>query len=205
MSGLRAASQQDVPEIVAVHLRAFPGFFLTRLGPRFLAELYQGFIQDPSGIIFVACDNDAVVGFVAGTDSPEGFFGRLLRRRGARFLLAAASAFVSAPLLVGHRLARAVVYRGERPSSVQRAALLSSVGVNPQASGTGIGRRLVDAFCDEALRRGVQHVYLTTDRDQNVLANRFYANCGFTLESSFRRPGNRWMNRYVRTLVTQDT
>jgi hypothetical protein len=38
------ATIQDVEQIVVVHRHAFQGFFLTKLGPAFLRQLYTSFI-----------------------------------------------------------------------------------------------------------------------------------------------------------------
>lgn len=51
---LRFADERDIDAVASVHLAAFPGFFLTSLGRRFLIEMYRGFLSHPSGIFFVA-------------------------------------------------------------------------------------------------------------------------------------------------------
>lgn len=51
---LRLADERDIDAVASVHLAAFPGFFLTSLGRKFLSEMYRGFLKHPSGIFFVA-------------------------------------------------------------------------------------------------------------------------------------------------------
>lgn len=196
MFGISRASESDLGGIVDAHVRAFPGFFLTQLGPRFLHLLYLGFIEDKSGIMLVARDGSDICGFVAGTTTPGKFFARL-RAHWISFLLAAGAAVVRAPFSVIRRLAGAALYRGEAPPSLDDAALLSSIGVPPEFAGQGLGTALLEAFCSAARSGGCRHVYLTTDRDENPSVNRFYESFGFSLECTFARPGNRWMNRYV--------
>lgn len=72
-----------------------------------------------------------------------------------------------------------------------------SIAVLPECQGSGIGQLLVRAFLDEAKRRGLRQVDLTTDRDNNESANRFYQRMGFVCERSFVTPENRAMNEYV--------
>lgn len=196
MFSIGRASADDVDGIVETHIQAFSGFFLTLLGPRFLALLYRGFIEDESGIMLVARDASGIRGFVAGTTAPAAFFSRL-RRHWIAFLLASASAVMRAPIRVMRRLASAALYRGEEPPAIAGAALLSSIAVPPEAAGRGLGTALLQAFADAARSVGCRHVYLTTDRDENAAVNRLYESFGFALEASFVRPGNRWMNRYV--------
>jgi GNAT superfamily N-acetyltransferase len=188
---------QHIDAVVAVHLRAFPGFFLTFLGPRFLREFYGSFLVDPTGIAFVAAAEGGgeVLGSVVGPLVPAGYFKRLLKRRWWAFCLASAAAVLRRPSVV-RRLFRAVFYRGESPPGGARA-LLSSVSVAPEAQGQGVGRALVDAFAWEVRRRGGRGCFLTTDAEGNEADNRFYAVCGWRLESTFTRPDGRTMNRYV--------
>ncbi|MEI6197671.1 MAG: hypothetical protein WCS42_25435, partial [Verrucomicrobiota bacterium] len=102
-----------VDSVVELHLRAFPDFFLSFLGPRFLREFYFAFLTDPVGMAFVACGRDGqVLGAVVGPLNPRGFFGRLLRRRWWAFCVASMSALLRRPSCLP-RLLRAVFYRGE--------------------------------------------------------------------------------------------
>lgn len=196
MIRVRDASVADLEQIVSAHARAFPGYFLTRLGPRFLSLMYRGFIDARDGIMLVAEDDGRIDGFVAGTTSPASFFRGLLRHS-LLFLVASSSALAREPMLVTRRLMGAIAFRGEAPPALNDAALLSSIGVPPEASGRGTGRTLLEQFCARARLAGCRHVYLTTDRDGNPAVSRFYESFGFTLESMFRRPQNRWMKRYV--------
>jgi ribosomal protein S18 acetylase RimI-like enzyme len=52
---------------------------------------------------------------------------------------------------------------------------LGPIGVSPEAQGRGVGRRLMDVYCDELDRDGIAG-YLETDRPENV---RFYRRFGF--------------------------
>lgn len=89
--------------IVQIHLAAFQGFFLESMGERFLKELYRGFLVEPSGLCLVVIDRKDVVGFVAGTTQPEGFFRRLLRRRWLAFVSAGTTSLILHPIPVGKK------------------------------------------------------------------------------------------------------
>lgn len=197
---IRHAGEADLEHMVAVHMAAFPGFFLTQLGAAFLHELYRGFIRDPKGICLVAERHDEVLGFLAGTNDPEGFFFCMLRRRWWRFSLASVPVLWRAPLSVGRRLISAIWYRGDRPESVLNGALLSSIAVRPDLAGSGVGRALVAAFFEVVQGVGGEYVYLVTDRDGNDATNKFYEKMGFEVESSFQKRPGRWMSRYIKHL-----
>jgi colanic acid biosynthesis glycosyl transferase WcaI len=191
-------SAEHIRQVVQIHMSAFPNFFLTFLGPRFLEEFYGSFAVDPAGIGFVGQDvhTKQVYGAVVGPFNPAGYFKRLLKRRWWAFCIASSTAVLKKPT-VTPRLFRAVFYRGDAPSGRQDISLLSSIAVSPNIQTKGIGRALVGAFLGEVKKRGGKGVFLTTDAKDNDKVNRFYQNLRFKLESSHLTPEGREMNRYV--------
>ena len=189
-------SNAHLDEVVTIHLKAFPGFFLSFLGPRFLKEFYNSFIEDSRGMGFVAQDHGGrILGVIVGPLEPHGYYKRLIIRRWWAFCIASVSAVLSKPASA-LRLLRALFYRGDAPSDKKRA-LLSSVCVHPKAQGMGIGKRLVEKWVNEASARGVSGCFLTTDANDNEAVNSFYQRAGWHLESTYLTPEGRRMNRYV--------
>lgn len=188
---VRNARLSDVTSIVRVHERAFPGFFLTDLGPRFLHRLYAGFVDEADGILLVAEEADgAAVGLLAGTRSPERFFRSMRRRQGVAMAFAAIPALLRRPRRVAERLLAAVRYRGDAPVTLPGYWLLSSLGVALDRAGTGAGTALVQRFCAEAEAQGAPGIYLLTDKNDNDAARRFYAGHGFDIHAEqLRRDG----------------
>jgi len=186
-----------INSVVDVHMRAFPNFFLTFLGPRFLREFYRSFLVDSTGVGFVAEDTRTknVLGVIVGPVRPEGYFKRLLKRRWWAFCLASITVVIKRPASV-RRLFRAVFYRGA-PLPGPPRSLLSSIAVCPDAQRYGIGRLLVEAWLREVHRRGSSGCYLTTDAQDNEVVNNFYQKIGWKLHSSFTTPEGRRMNYYV--------
>jgi ribosomal protein S18 acetylase RimI-like enzyme len=191
----------DVDAVVGVHLTAFQGFFLSFLGPAFLRELYAGILEDPSGIALVHDRGTGADGFVAGTDHPAGFYGRVRRRRWWRFGLASVGAVMRKPA-VAIRLVRTLA-APQQATTRQGRGLLMSIAVAPPAHGAGIGGQLLDAFLAVARARGLDSVSLTTDRDGNDRVNDFYIQHGFQLERSYVTPEGRHMNEYALDLTSR--
>ena len=184
----------EARKVVAVHLRSFPGFFLTQLGPRFLVCLYEEILRDPTGIALVYKEQGLVRGFVAGTSEPKGFYRRLLARRWYRFALASVVPVLKRPAIVP-RLLRAFG-RASEESGGRWSGLLMSIAVDPKAQAAGIGTSLVHAFLAECRARGLESVHLTTDRSGNDCVNRFYLRLGFTIARVITTPQGRVMNEY---------
>jgi ribosomal protein S18 acetylase RimI-like enzyme len=188
----------DVALVVKAHLASFPGFFLTFLGPAFLAEFYTGILTDPSGIAFVSEEDGQIAGFVAGTSQPAGFYMRLLRQRWWWFGLASIKPVLRNPRIVP-RLLRALTMPGQARSAEGEGTLMS-IAVLPDKQGQGIGQALVRAFLSEAAQRGLAKVNLTTDQVNNDAANHFYQRLGFSCVRHFLTPEDRQMNEYVTDL-----
>jgi ribosomal protein S18 acetylase RimI-like enzyme len=178
---VRTARLEDVPAIVAIHQRAFPGFLLTVLGPRFLTLMYRGHLTVSGGSLDVAVEHDArIVGFLAAASAPSRFFNGLRRRHGLAMGLAMIPGLLRHPWWCAGRLANALFYRGDRPPALHDHWLISSLAVAPAVGGRGAGRALVEACCQQALHAGAYGVYLQTDQEANGATLGFYAKLGFS-------------------------
>lgn len=194
---IRPLSAADARAAGSLHRAAFPDFFMTSLGPRFLDLFYATVAADESTVCLAAVEPGCsrLTGLAVGPLHPAGFFRRVLARRLLSFATAAALAAVRHPSRVP-RLFRALRYRGDAPEGPERA-LLSSIAVSPDVRGRGVGAALLRAWVDEAARRGAPGCYLTTDQADNATVNRFYLRAGFRLQSTTRTPEGRALNRYV--------
>lgn len=189
----------DVTSLARLHQTAFPGFFLSTLGERFLVQFYRGFLGDASAVTVVARDGDGVPrGAVVGTTEPDGFFGRLLRRQWAGFVAASVIAVLRRPS-VSLRLLDAVRYRGD-VRGADSAALLSSICVEPGWQGRGLGRRLVEDWEEQAIAAGAERAVLTTDALGNDATIAFYRARGWHVDAEYETPEGRPMIRYAKKL-----
>ncbi|HJP59775.1 MAG TPA: N-acetyltransferase [Gemmatimonadaceae bacterium] len=185
----------DVASAARLHAEAFPGFFLSALGPAFLREFYRGFVTDAAAVTVVALDGSgSIVGVVVGSTQPGGFFKRRVRKQLLGFIVASVLAVVRHPRSLP-RLLKAVRYRGEVPVDVS-GALLSSICVSPNAQSAGVGRQLMDAWTNALREHGLSRAYLTTDRVNNEAANRFYVGAGWVCEAEYTTREGREMNCY---------
>lgn len=190
---VRAMTMADVERVVGIHVVAFPGFFLSFLGPRFLRVFYAESVV-LGEVAQVAEVDSRVVGFVMGSTDPGRFFKMLLRRRLLRFAWAAVPAVARRPA-VAFRVARAVLKPREAAKQAGTATLMS-IAVDPAAQGTGAGKALVLGFIDEAARRGAVKVDLTTDKVGNDGTNAFYRSLGFSVAREIVTPEKRILNEY---------
>lgn len=193
----RAEGLGCLDEIVSVHVEAFPGFFMTLLGPRFLCEYYRCVGDYAQGVLLSESGEQGCIGFVAGFVDPASFY-RELRHRRVRLGLTASAGIIARPqrlitLLANYRRACGAAHQATEPSTAE----LSSLAVRPSAVGRGVGSRLVHRFIVAAGDHGADRVILTTDANDNDVVNEFYQGLGFTCVRSFEARRGRLLNEYM--------
>ncbi len=62
---IKEAEEVDIKGIVSVHIKAFPYFFLTTLGPSFLNTYYSNFSKSKNTKLIIAKISNSIVGFGA--------------------------------------------------------------------------------------------------------------------------------------------
>jgi len=187
----------EIDQVVAVHLAAFPGFFLSRMGSGFLRQYYMSTFRYAGAIMLAAAHGETVVGFVSGFLAPSRFY-REMRSRWYRYLPPVLSAIARQPRLLATVASNVLrVRRAATDPEDPRHCELASIAVLPQARGSGLGRCLALAFLDRAWELGATRVRLTTDANDNSAANRFYQSLGFRLERAFVARDTRLMNEYI--------
>jgi ribosomal protein S18 acetylase RimI-like enzyme len=186
----KAVLSRDLHEMVGVHMKAFPGFFLPLMGPLFVKEYYRAVLEYPHNICFVASENGRVIGLVAGFGKPREFYA-FYRSRKLRLLPAIIVALLKNPSLLPRifQNMKRVSHVENPDSEIEYASLC----VLPEQAGKGIGRMLADSFICAAREQGFESVFGTTDADGNDQVNNFHRKHGFTIEYSFYQ-GKRKMN-----------
>jgi len=185
--------------VAQLHRRAFPGFFLTRLGPAFLRAYYRLILEDEGGIFLSLGDGENPRGFAAGFVNPERFYAGMRAARG-RFLGPVILALLRRPVLIGRLMGRVLSVEAGQRRGGDETAELASLAVDPQARRHGAGRELVEAFCYQARARGARRVELSTDREGNEAVLGFYRGLGFHVREEFDDGSGRRMLRLVRAL-----
>jgi len=190
--------KEIIEEIVKIHLDGFKGFFLSFLGPAFLRLLYKCIASDENGILLVTYIDERIIGFVSGVTDQKSFYEKLLRTKIFHFARASLVAAFKKPKII-MRLLRALK-RPEDTTQMSSKTCLMSICVHPDYQGLGLGKILIQEFCEELVKRGISSVCLTTDRDNNDNVNKFYQKLGFRLVRSFITNEGRPMNEYLKLL-----
>ncbi|MCX6360813.1 MAG: GNAT family N-acetyltransferase [Armatimonadetes bacterium] len=198
---VRQATANDLARVVRVHVAAFPDFFMTRLGRRFLRAYYGMVMAHPRGILLVADTAEGVQGFIAGFTDPGRFY-TSMRLHATHLSIRAVVGIVRRPGLWPRlvRTAQGVVRPRAVFTALPDSCELASLGVSPSYSGKGMGQALVAAFMALAFEQGATHVYLTTAEQGNDRVNRFYRRLGFLATGAHISSGGESKVRYEAVL-----
>lgn len=196
---IRVAKKTDVGGIVKVHIEAFEGFLMTRLGERFLRTYYKIALDYEDVIALVACnETDEICGFVVGYYNPSSFYQYFAARK-LRIAGSMVFALFKNPFLLRRVLAsKDQAELAARDESYSKTIVeLASVAVMPDSRGRGIGRNLVDSFISESAKKNAKRIVLTTDAINNESTNKFYVKSGFTVGKNFQTSTGRKMRQYI--------
>jgi ribosomal protein S18 acetylase RimI-like enzyme len=173
---VRPMALEDVGAVVGVHVAALPDYFLTSLGPKFLALYYAEVVRSKLGISFVFERDGRILGFAAGEFSPGRFYRELFLRRCFAFGFYALKATARRPAIL-LRIARALFQRFEAPTG-DDVARLASLAVIPDVEGRGYGLVLIAACIEQIRRRGGAAILLEVKKDNDSLIQA-YLRMGF--------------------------
>lgn len=209
---LRALAVDDLSEIAAVHIAAFPSSALTQLGRRAVERYYAWQLTGPHQVSAVgAWDQERLVGFCFGgtfRGALEGFL-RANRRILALAVVRRPWLVVTNPLfrerlVLASKILTKKLKRKRAHGKSQTAAPgvpsygILSIAVDPTYQGHGVGRALMSEADQIARARGFTRMALTVDTD-NQQAIRFYERSGWVRVSQ-----NGAWNGHMEKLLTSE-
>lgn len=191
---LKSLDMNYIKAIAKLHKKAFPTFFLTRLGESFLCTLYSGYMADENSGIIVAEEHNKLVGFIAYSKNYPEFYRGLIKYHLIKFAFCSLKALIHHPSFIKRLLG--AFKKSESVVKEERYVELASICVDPEIEGKGVGTKLVDYLKNITDFRIYAYINLETDAVDNYCANKFYVKNGFTLERQYTTPEGRIMNEY---------
>ena len=197
---IRKLNDADVSSVVAVHLSAFSGFFLSSLGDIFLKKYYQAVIQHADSIC-IGCESNLgdFVGFAIGNRLSKGFHLKILRSNWSMFMIEGLRLMVTNPKAI-IRLCRNFS-KDSNPSDDGRYAELLSIGVHNTVEGKGVGKELMSQFEKKVASLHAKKICLTTDKYKNERSLSFYYKNGYEVYYEFTAYPNRKMYKLIKNIV----
>jgi ribosomal protein S18 acetylase RimI-like enzyme len=204
---IKSATHQDLPEIAECHASAFPHSLSTAMGKKYLKQMLSWYLATDKTFLFFLEEQDQVVGYCGGMIVETN------QRMGSASSMAqhsfneAVKAFLSRPWLVFHkeviskyrfilknfakrwRKSTANSQREKSGNSVvagERYAALVVIGVRKNLQGAGYGSRLLAAFEQQSMSRGLSKMLLTV-RSDNAQAIKSYEKNGWVKTEANRK------------------
>lgn len=170
--------QDVVDQVVRLHVDTLDGL-LTRLGAWFVRRYYRHAVQDPGRLGFFVEREGSVGGLVVGSARPDDDFGGLVRPP-VSFVGALLRALVARPGLLW-QLASSWWGVTGASALADGEIELTYLAVDPSWQGEGVGRALIEAFCEAAAERGHTAVVLSVEEENPAV--RFYERLSFEVRS----------------------
>lgn len=189
----------DIEALITIHNHAFPYFFLTSLGNRFLSLYYDTVRKSEKGVLLGCYIEGRLVGFCAATLMSASFYSRLVKDNLLLYMLEALRLLFTRPKAV-IRLYRNLT---KKPASINDKgdyAELLSIGVDVDYQGEGVGRTLLCELEKVVESNGGHAISLTTDYDNNFKVQSFYSSLGYRIYYDFIAYPQRRMYRYIKDL-----
>ena len=186
----------DLRAVARWHIDHFPDGFYARLGERFLASHYRGYLDSPHAVAFAACIDGELVSYLVGSLDDVRHRRLMARRRGLALLFSGAAALSARPTLWpdfllrrSHWYARRAVSgirRHTRPlHGASQFGELAYVVTSAETRCHGIGSALTAAYLSAARLAGANYAFLVTPAD-NENTRLFYEKRGWVADG-FRR------------------
>lgn len=192
---IRRAKKSDLDKIVEVHIEAFPNFFLTALGRRFLKLYYSIYIEFKHRA-FVCVQDNGVIGFAVGTDDTVRFY-RDLKKNKFPMAISLLASLVNVKVLKKIFVRAASILFNEKVNSISNKPVdfceLTSIGVSQSKACRGVGSKLLKAYEDSCVEDCVAGICLTTDKIGNDSVLKFYQKFGYTVIDEFDQGEGREM------------
>jgi len=175
-------SPAQLDQLALGHLRELPTG-LAELGLPMVRRFYKSLRTHSPLFGVAALLQGRVVGAVVGSPEPDHAFDAITRPL---------PQFILHVLLYRRRVLPQLIWSKLRPAHQEarpnNSADLMYIFVGQAARGQGLGRALVEAFCEEGFARGHAAITLSVETN-NISAIRLYEKLGFSTTRAGRREG----------------
>lgn len=200
MVEVRHMRPNESSAVALLHAEEITGGFLNKLGLRFLACLYRCIEDEESSHVWIARENNDIIGFCAYARNVGGLYKRVLRKR--FFRLALASLPRSLNPWVVKEMVDTLRYPAKQHARQLPDAEILSIAVRARGQGRGIGKRLMEEVLAQATGDGEAEIKVVAGADL-ARANRFYISCGFDKCCEIEQHGH-VLHAYVKRLQPHD-
>jgi ribosomal protein S18 acetylase RimI-like enzyme len=178
-------------EVVQTHKAAFPDYFLTNLGDKFLAKFYRTFLEDENTIAIGAFDQDKLVGFILCSKNKSEVMKKFYQNNFTFIILSILiqvlkmNKIIISGLLsrckMGIGFVKSLLFPEKSLQTEGTNVRLLSIAVLPEYKGTGTSKGMMNYFHNHLQENNIKAVGLSVKKD-NSRAISFYEKMGWITE-----------------------
>lgn len=176
---------EHLSEVAQLHIEGIKEGFMHSLGHKFVRLVYQAIVESDKAFGFVAVRDGKVSGFISCAENTGAVSKEVLRRNLFKLLWAYLPKMLRLKNIKNS--IETLLYPVRLGNDLPSAELLAMV-VAHQARGLGLGRKLVEASCNEFRKRGVW--VFKTMVDELFTSNDFYKHIGFKAVGKYCHHGD---------------
>lgn len=183
------ANQKDATKIAEIHYQEINQGFLSQLGERFLANLYQAMIKSPLAFVVVAKANNRIIGLISGCVNLKKFYRYFIKRYFVQVF------FVLLLQIRNFKKIFETLKCSQNNKNLPKAELLS-IAVIKKYQGRGIAQKLFKKFLQEMQKRKIKKFKVVVGEDL-IRAIKFYEKMGFKFYSCTSIHNNQKSRIYI--------
>lgn len=198
----RNACLEDIESITQIHIKAFPQFFMTSLGSKFLYEYYRLYLNSSDHIAIVIEEFGVVKGFAVGTNDSLAFY-KEFKINSYKFIYPILINFSNVKLLKKILKRILSIFNGNKIDNreivYENFNELTSIALNPRLHTQGAGGQLFVYYEKICKDNNIGGIHLTTDKLNNYKVLNFYNKHGFVIKQEFYQDDLRAMYSLVKS------
>lgn len=165
-------------DIAKLHYRGIGTGFLSSLGQKFLTALYHAIAQSENAFIFVARENNQILGYIAFTNNLSRLYKSVIKQNFFRYFPIIACKMFRWSCI--KKVFQTLLYPGKTQDMNLPDAELLAIVISDRARGRGFASQLLQTGLDECKNRNIDKIKVLVAVD-NLPANQLYHKFGFQL------------------------
>lgn len=181
--------KSDVSAIVDLHILSLPNELLSKLGKKFLSEVYSEALNDVDSFFLISKLEKTMHGFIFLSKDSGTFYKKLIIHRFPKLTFIALEELIKDISLLGKLASTAKYLLFSKAESAPEILVFS---VNPNMQRSGIGSSLLKTLEDKLALAHIS-VYNVKTTSSNEKSNSFYKKHGFEVKKRFKIQQREWV------------